>query len=98
MFLLINFLVFHFIILSDLNSNPNNDAKILFIRTFRFDCVMCLNISLIALKISDSSLSGSILTKLHQFLALSSFYFVVNISVAVSIFINFCCELIVMKI
>ena len=46
--------------LYDLNSNLNNIVKISFIRILLVDCLMCLNISLIALKILKSSLSGSI--------------------------------------
>ena len=61
-------------ILFDLNSNPNNLVEILFIRVFLVDCFIrvflvdcltCLNISLIALKISKSSLSGLILINLQ---------------------------------
>ena len=54
--------------------NPNNLAEFLFIRVFLVDYLMCLSISLTVLKISKSSLSGSILIN----------YFVVNISVTVS--------------
>ena len=60
-----NFIAFDFIILFDLNLNPNNLTKILFIRAFLIDCLMCLNISMIVLKISKSSLSGSILINLQ---------------------------------
>ena len=41
--------------LSDLNSNPNNLVEILLITVFLVDCLMCLNISLIVLKIPKSS-------------------------------------------
>ena len=51
--------------LSGLNFNPNNLIEILLLSAFIVDCLMCLNISLIALKISTSSLSGSILTNLQ---------------------------------
>ena len=51
--------------LSDVNYNPNNLVEVLFIRVFLVDCLMCLNISLIALKISKSSLSGSTLVNLQ---------------------------------
>ena len=42
--LTINFIAFDFIILSDLNSNPNNLDEILLIRVLLVDCLMCLNI------------------------------------------------------
>ena len=50
-FITINFIIFDFLILSDLNSNPNNLVKILLIRVFLVDSLMYLNISLIAPKI-----------------------------------------------
>ena len=93
-----------FVILSDLFlSSLNNLIEILFIKVFLVDSLICLNISLIALKISKSSLSGSILINLHPTyilvpLLFLSFYFVVNISVAVCIFINFYWKFIVMKV
>ena len=59
-----NFIGFDFIILSDLNSKPNNRIEILFIRVLLTGCLMCLNIPLIVLKISNFSLSGSILINL----------------------------------
>ena len=71
-FLTINFVVVGFIMLSDLNSNPNNLVEILLISLILDGCLI-----------------------LYCFL---SFYFVVSISVAVSIFISFYCKLIVMKI
>ena len=77
--------------LSNLKSNPNL-VKILLISVFFVDCLICLNISLIALKILKSSLSGSILINLQlnlNYLQLLSFYFVVNIPVTVSVSINF---------
>ena len=46
-----NFVAFNFLILSDLNFNPNNLVEILFIRVFLIDCLMCRDISLITLKI-----------------------------------------------
>ena len=55
-FLTIYFIAFDFILLSDVNSNPNNLIEILFIRVFLADCYMCPNISLIVLKISKASL------------------------------------------
>ena len=71
-FLTINFIVFGFIMLSDLNSNPNNLVEILLISLILDGCLI--------------------------FYCFLSFYFVVSISVAVSIFISFYCKLIVMKI
>ena len=68
----INFAAFHFIMLSDLNSNPYNLAEIFLISVFSVDCLICLNISLTALKISKSSLSGSIY---NQVLVLLLFVF-----------------------
>ena len=65
-FLTTNFIVFGFIILFDLNSNPSNLVENLFIRVFLVDCIMCLNISLTVLKISNSSLSGLILIDLQS--------------------------------
>ena len=59
-FLTINFIAFDLIILFDLNSNPNNLVEILFTRALLVDCLMCLNILLMVLKISKS-LSGWIL-------------------------------------
>ena len=50
----------------DLNSNPNNFLEVLLIGVFFVDCLMCLNISLISLKISKYSLSGSILINLQS--------------------------------
>ena len=64
-FLTVRFIVFDYIVLSDLNSNPNNLIEILFIIDFLVDCLMCLNISLVALQISKSSLSISVLINLH---------------------------------
>ena len=60
----INFVAYLFIVLSNLKSNRNNLVKIVFIRVFLVDCPICLNISLIALKISKCFLSGSILINL----------------------------------
>ena len=56
-FLTIHLIAFHFVILSDLDSNSNNLIEVLFIRDYLVHCLMCLNISLIAPKISKSSLS-----------------------------------------
>ena len=49
--------------LSDLNSNPNSLLEILLISVSVAGCLMCLNISLIALK--KSKYSGSILINLQ---------------------------------
>ena len=98
--LTINFIVFDFIILSDLNSCPNNLDKILLIGNFLVDCLICLNISLIAQEILKSSLPGWILINLQSSscsIDFFYFYFVVNISVALSIFIYFYCGIIVLK-
>ena len=66
-FLTIYIIAFDLILLSDLNSNPNNSIKTLSVNDFLIssldDRLMYLNISLIALKISKSSLSGSVLMK-----------------------------------
>ena len=77
------FIVFDFIILSDLNPNPSNLAKILFIKAFFscfmllsfYHCLMCLNISLMTLKISKSSLSRSTLINVEQTFFLLFFVF-----------------------
>ena len=45
--------------LSGSKCNPNNLLEFLFISVFLVDSLMCLNASLIALKISTSSLSGT---------------------------------------
>ena len=69
--------------------------EVLFI-SFLVDCLMCLNISLIALKLTKSPSSGSILINLQlKFLFYFdlSFNFEVNISIAISGFINFYCKL-----
>ena len=44
------FVTYDFTTLSDLNVNPTDLIEILFIRVFLADYLMCLNISLIALK------------------------------------------------
>ena len=75
MFLTIQFIPFDFIILSDLNSNPNNLCEILFFRVFLVNCFTCLNISLIALEISKSPSLGSITKNLNQVLVLLLFVF-----------------------
>ena len=45
--------------------NPNDLVEIVLISVFIVDCLMCLNISMIALKISKCSSSGSILMNLQ---------------------------------
>ena len=60
-FLPVYFKVFDIILLSDLNFHPNNLLEILFITVFSVDCLVCLNISLRAIKISKSSFSALIL-------------------------------------
>ena len=55
----INFIAFDFIIFFGLNSNPDNLVKVLF-KASLIESLMCLNISLRALKKLKSSLSGSI--------------------------------------
>ena len=65
MFLIINFIAFDFIILSDLNPNSNNLVETLFIGVFLVDYLICLNISLTVSKIAKSSLSGSVLINLE---------------------------------
>ena len=64
-----------FIILPNLNSNPNNLVEVLFLLSlfllkfywlFLVDCLMCMTISFIALKISKSSLPGSIPINLQK--------------------------------
>ena len=63
-------------ILSDLNSNPNNLVEMLLASVLLVDCLMCLNISLIALKISMSSLSGLILINLQLSSCFIAFCFI----------------------
>ena len=50
-FLTTNIIAFDFITLFDLKSNPDDLVEILFIRVYLIDCLMCLNILLIVLKI-----------------------------------------------
>ena len=71
----INFVAYLFIVLSNLKSNRNNLVKIVFIRVFLVDCSICINISLIALKISKFFLSESILINYNQVLGLLIFVF-----------------------
>ena len=100
-FLTIYFSAFDFIILSDLNSDLNHLIEFFFITVFWVDCLICLNISLIALKMSKSSLLKLILINLQLSscsITFCFFYFIVNTSVTASIFINFCCDFIVTKI
>ena len=49
--------------LSELDPNHDNLVEILFIRVFLVERLMCLNISVVALKVSKSS--GSILINLQ---------------------------------
>ena len=63
--LTVTFIAFDFVLLFNLNSNPNNLVEVFFIRVFLIACLMCLNISLIVLKMSKSSLLWSILTNLQ---------------------------------
>ena len=100
-FLTIYFSAFDFITLSDLNSDLNHLIEFFFITVFWVDCLICLNISLIALKMSKSSLLKLILINLQLSscsITFCFFYFIVNTSVTASIFINFCCDFIVTKI
>ena len=100
-FLTIYFSAFEFITLSDLNSDLNHLIEFFFITVFWVDCLICLNISLIALKMSKSSLLKLILINLQLSscsITFCFFYFIVNTSVTASIFINFCCDFIVTKI
>ena len=92
-------IAFDFNMLFDLNSNPNNFIETLFIRVFLVDCLIFLNNSLIVLKISEylEGLIPNKLTSKFLFYFFLSFYFGANISVIVSIFINFYCELITIK-
>ena len=100
-FLTIYFSAFDFITLSDLNSDLNHLIEFFFITVFWVDCLICLNISLIVLKMSKSSLLKLILINLQLSscsITFCFFYFIVNTSVTASIFINFYCDFIVMKI
>ena len=51
--------------LCDTSCNPNNLIEVLFIVVFSVNCLMCLDILLIVLKISKSSLSRSTLINLQ---------------------------------
>ena len=64
-FWIINFIAFKFIMLCDTSCNPNNLIEVLFIVVFSVNCLMCLDILLIVLKISKSSLSRSTLINLQ---------------------------------
>ena len=50
---------------SDLKCNPKFAVELLLVRYLLINCLMCLSISLIVLKISKSSLSGSIVINLQ---------------------------------
>ena len=65
-----------------LNSNPNNLFEILFVMVFLVDILICLNILLTVLKISKSSLSGSILINLQPS----------SCSIAFSLFSHYFCH------
>ena len=85
--------------LSSLNSNPNVFVEILFIRVLFDNCLMRRNISLTALKIKFfNRINSDKFTTKFLFYYFLSIYFVVNISVALSNFINFFCKVIVIKI
>ena len=91
-FLTINFIVSDFIIIPELNLNPYNLVEILSIRVFLLDSLMskyCIDIS-INIKLFSVRVNSNNLTTRFLFYCILSFYFVVNIFVAVSIFINFC--------
>ena len=77
-FLTINFIVFDFIILSDLTSDPNNFVEIFIIGIFLVDSLTVLNTSLIVLKMSKSSLSESILINLQPSSCSIAFYFFIS--------------------
>ena len=79
-------MAFDFIILSDLNSNSNNLVEIWFVRALFVDCLICVKISSIALKISMSSLSGSILINLQP----SSYSISFCLFISWSIFLSLC--------
>ena len=95
-----SFIVFYFIILFNLNSNPNDLVEVLFIRGILVNCLICLNfidssknIKIFFVRINSNKLPTKIL-----FYCFLSSYLIVSISVALFIFINFYCEHIVMKI
>ena len=77
-FLTTNFIVFYFIILFDLNSNPTDLVEVLFIKGILVNCLICLNISLKALKTSKSSLSGLILINLQARFCSIAFYLLIS--------------------
>ena len=77
-FLTINFIVFDFIILSDLTSDPNNFVEIFIIGIFLVDSLTVLNTSLIVLKMSKSSLSESILINLQPSSCSIAFYLFIS--------------------
>ena len=94
--LTIYFIVFDFIILSlilILNSNPNNLIEILSIRLFLvdclanwlYDCLMCLNISLITLKTWTHSLLGSIVINSQSGSCSIAFYLFISRSIFLSL-------------
>ena len=83
-FLKINFITFDFAILSDLSSYRNNLVEILFIRAFLVYCLIYLNISLIVLKISKSSLSESIVINIQPSFSSIAFCLYVSLSILLS--------------
>ena len=70
-----SFIAFDFIKLPNLTSYPNNLVEVLFIRDFLVDCLICLNISSIVLKILKSFSSGSILINLQPSFSFITFCF-----------------------
>ena len=85
-FLAITFIAFDFMILSDLICNSNNLVEISFYWSFLVDCLMCLSISLKALKTLKSSFSGSILINLQS----SSCSIAFCLFISWSIFLSLC--------
>ena len=88
-FLTIKFIAFGFIIISDLSSFSNNLVEILLVRVFLVDCLMSKYLidSFKNIKVSFVRVNSSKLKFLFYFFL--PLYFVVNISVTVSIFIDF---------
>ena len=107
-FLTIYFIAFDFISLSDLNYNLNSvliNVILINLNLSHFalvslldNCLMCLNISLIAFKISKSSLSILINLQPIFFYCFLSLHFIAKIHVTMTILINFYCKFMMMKI
>ena len=100
-----DFLAFGFIILSDFNSNFNNFIGISSLRFYfsqlirgLFDVPEYLNDSFKNMKIFFVRINSKKLATKFLLYCFLFFYFIVNISVTKSIFINFYCKFIVMKI